>query len=403
MKNYRSYYMKKIIFLIVALGTFISPISALEIDSKRAVLYNLNENSIVYEKNKDEKTSIASLTKIMTVLVAIENISDFEQKITINVEDFKGLDELGAYQIGLKDKEIVTYDDLLYATMLASGADAARALAINISKSEKNFVNLMNQKADELNLKNTHFVNTVGLDDKNHYSTVDEVAKLLTYALKNKKFKTIFTKKTYTFTNKLHTVKNSLIRTAQAYNMDISYIKGSKTGFTSEAGRALASIAHDDKNNIDYLLVTTNAEKVPNHLNDAITIYNYYFNNYKYHTLVNKNENILTLNTKYSKLKKVNFKAEKKITKYLKNDFQKEDVKLVYSGTKIISPKNKKGEKLGNVKVMYQNEKVANIPIVLKQRISYSLLGFLFLNKYLIIAIILLFVIFIYFRKRKSH
>ena len=330
--------MKKIIFLVISLCLFISPISALEIDSKRAVLYNLNENMIVYEKNKDEKTSIASLTKIMTVLVAIENIQDFKQEITINIDDFKGLNELGAYQIGLKDKEVVTYDDLLYATMLASGADAARALAINISKSEQKFVDLMNQKAKELSLKNTHFVNTVGLDDENHYSTVDEVAQLLIQALKNEKFKTIFTKNSYTFTNKLHTVKNTLFKTAQAYNIDISYIKGSKTGFTNNAGRALASIARDDKNKIDYLLITTNAEKVPNHLNDAITVYNYYFNNYKYQTLVNKN---------------------------VSNDLQKKDIKLVYDGIETISPKNKKDEKLGNVKVMYQDKTVTSIPIIL--------------------------------------
>ena len=339
----------------------------------------------------------------MTVLVAIENIQDFKQKITINVDDFKGLNELGAYQIGLKDKEVVTYDDLLYATMLASGADAARALAINISKSEQKFVDLMNQKAKELNLKNTHFVNTVGLDDENHYSTVDEVAQLLIQALKNEKFKTIFTKNSYTFTNKLHTVKNTLFKTAQAYNIDISYIKGSKTGFTNNAGRALASIARDDKNKIDYLLITTNAEKVPNHLNDAITVYNYYFNNYKYQTLVNKNENILTLKTKYSKTKEVNFKTEKKITKYLSNDFQKKDIKLVYDGVKTISPKNKKGEKLGNVNVMYQDKTATSIPIILKQRIPYSLLGILFLNKYLFISILIILVIFIYFKKRKSH
>lgn len=95
----------------------------------------------------------------------------------------------------------VTYNDLLYGMFLASGADATRAISISISKSEEQFVELMNKKAQELNLKNTHFTNTVGLDDENHYSTLNDVAIILKGALKNKKFKEIFTTDSYTFSD----------------------------------------------------------------------------------------------------------------------------------------------------------------------------------------------------------
>ena len=100
--------MKKLIFLITTFLLFLNHSLALELNSKYAVLYNLNEEKIVYEENKDEVTSIASLTKIMTVLVALENESNLDKKVTISSLMFDGLEELGAYQIGLKNNQIVT-------------------------------------------------------------------------------------------------------------------------------------------------------------------------------------------------------------------------------------------------------------------------------------------------------
>ena len=123
--------MKKIIFTFLLLFSFF--VSALEIDSKQAILYNLNEDKIVFEKNSNEITSIASLTKIMTTIVAIENIEDLDAKVTITEKDFNGLYDasLAGFEVG----DEVTYRDLLYGTMLPSGAEASQALANNISGS----------------------------------------------------------------------------------------------------------------------------------------------------------------------------------------------------------------------------------------------------------------------------
>ena len=144
----------------------------LDITSSNAVMYNLNDNEIIYEKNKDEEVSIASLTKIMTCIVALENIDNLDEKIVLTNKDFEGLIEQNAAQAGFRVGEEVTYKDLLYGLMLPSGADAAQALARNIAGSNEEYVELMNKKVKELKLKHTHFVNTTGLDIDNHYSSV---------------------------------------------------------------------------------------------------------------------------------------------------------------------------------------------------------------------------------------
>lgn len=386
--------MKKIIIIIFTFFLFTINVNALNLSSKNIVLYNLNEDKIIYEQNKDKKTSIASLTKIMTTLVAIENIDDYNKELTIKSTMFNGLAEQNAYVIGLKNNQIVTYNDLLYGMFLASGADATRAIAISVAGSEEKYVKLMNEKAKSLGMKNTNFKNTTGLDEENQYSTVNDVAILLKEALKNKKFKEIFFTETYTFKDKTMTVKSSLKNTAKTYNYNVDYIKGAKTGYTYDAGKCLASIAIDEKNNIEYLLITTNASTDKNdayHVKDAVTIYNYYFKNYKYHNLVNKNDLLLTLKTKYSKENNIKIYAKEDIKYYLENTFKNLNVKLKYTGIDTITPNMKKGKKLGKIEVIYNNKVLSTIDIRLQKQIKFSIMEYL--KEHIKIAIISILII----------
>lgn len=396
--------MKKIIFCFLFLFCNINSVIALNLDlnSQNIILYNLNNKSIVYEQNKDQKTSIASLTKIMTVLVAIENTNDYNDKYIINSSSFADLEKKGAYTLGLKNNQEVTINDLLYGTLLASGADAARSLALYVSGTENNFIDLMNKKAQELNLKNTHFNGTVGLDDPQNYSTVEDVAIILMTALNNDKFYEIFTTDKYIFSDNTLVVNSSMRKTADAYHLDNNYILGGKTGFTQNAGRCLASIAIDKNNNIKYLLVTTNAARTPNHISDAINLYQYVFNNYKNQTLIAKNDPILTLKTQYSNTKEVSFKSPKNIIKYLPNNYAKNDIDLDYKGIQVITPKILKGQKLGVITISYQKEEITKIPIILNKQIKFSIVGFLYYYKFPIIIIgCLLIVVIIILKKRK--
>lgn len=392
--------MKKIIFTILLLFPIF--VSALEINSKHAILYNLNEDKIIFEKNSNEITSIASLTKIMTTIVAIENIEDLDAKVTITEKDFNGLYDasLAGFEVG----DEVTYRDLLYGTMLPSGAEASQALANNISGSVNVFAGLMNEKAKELGMKNTHFINTSGLDINNHYSTVYDVALLLKYCLNNKTFKTIFESTSYKTSNGELTLYSTFRYTAIKYNYKSDYILGAKTGYTDDAGKCLASIAYDQNNDILYLLVTTGANTSTDdayHIKDATNIYTYYFENYGYVNLMDENELLVSIKTKYSKNKYLNFYAKEDVSFYTKKDeFDKNKIKIIYDGVNIIDQSIKKGEKLGTVGIYYDDEYINSLDIILNDEYKFSIIYFLLQNKKITIPVILGICILIYLIKQ---
>ena len=222
--------MKKIIrqfILITMIIITTTKVHAIDINSNNAIMYNLNDDKIIYEKNSKEQVKIASLTKIMTAILTIENVNDIKEKITMPIEAYNGLN--GYVTSGIKPNETVTYEDLLYGIMLPSGADCANAVAILTTGSVENFVNKMNEKAKELNMNNTHFSNTIGKDEEN-YSSVEDVAALLKYALKNEEFYKIFTTRNYTTTNNIK-FESTIITKSEKLKLNTTNIKGSKTGY----------------------------------------------------------------------------------------------------------------------------------------------------------------------------
>lgn len=363
----------------------------LDIDSNNAILYNTKEDNIIYEKNSKEKVSIASLTKITTAIVALENIKNLDEKVTLTNADFKGLVEANAAVAGFKVGQVVTYRDLLYGLLLPSGADAAQALTRNIAGSNEKFVELMNKKAQELKLENTHYTNPTGLDDTAHYSTVNDVLTVFKYALKNNDFKEIITKTSYLTSDKQLTLKSTLSKTA---NLGMDYVKGGKTGTTDDAGLCLATLANFD--NTDFLLVTAKAEyskTIPKNFNDQKKVYEYVRDNYDYQEVVNKKDILVTLKTKYLKEDEIDFHSNKNISLYLENTFDKKDLNYKYTGKKIITIKNKKDEKIGKVDIYYQNKLLLTEDIIIKDKPNFSIIKYLFGHKIEIIVIILILVL----------
>ena len=393
-------------FFLITLLIFPTTIFALEINSKYVVMYNLNDDAIIFEKNKDEKTEIASLTKIMTCIVAIENIDNLNETVVMKSADFKGLAEANASVAGFSIGDKVTYMDLLMGLFLPSGADAALALANNIGGNEKNFVKLMNEKAKELNLSNTNFVNNTGLDTKGHYSTVSDVATLLKYALKNDTFKRIFETNEYLTTNNIK-LYSTRVSNARRYSLDISKITGSKTGYTGDAGLCLASTA--TYKNINYMLVTTGANpnyNIPYNFIDAKNIYEYYADNYDYHNIVNAGDILTEITTKPGYNTYQVYAKEDK-AKYLNNDFNIENVVYKYNGIGALSSKNKINDKLGTIDIIYNNEVLDSIDVYLDKSLRFSLLLFLTQTKLiyptiLLLVIVLLSIIIILVRKKTN-
>ena len=398
--------MKKVLSFIFIFILFMVRANAVELDvsSKNAILYNMDTEEVLYEKDADEKVSIASLTKIMTALVSIENIEDLDAQVVLTADDFDGLVEANAVTAGFTKGEVVTYRDLLYGLLLPSGADAAKALARNIAGSEENFIKMMNEKVGEMNLKNTHFSTVIGLDDDNNYSTAREVALIFKEALKNEDLKTIITTKEYTSSDGKVKFHSTIQSNAKKFEIDVPYILGGKTGTTTDAGLCLATIAKE--NDVNYMLVTLGAlydKKAPHNIEDAQTIYDYFIENYDNHMIVDKETPFTEINVKYGSKKTLKLYPTKNITKYLANDYDKNDIKYVYDGREEITAFTKKGEKLGTLEIYYQDDLIDKENIVLTESLQFSIFEFAKENIVIILSIItVLVVIVVFIFKRKK-
>jgi D-alanyl-D-alanine carboxypeptidase (penicillin-binding protein 5/6) len=251
-----------------------------KLNSPYAILISLSEDTVLMEKNSEEKIYPASLTKMMTAIVAIENLPDLQEEIRLTDATFQGLYEADASMAGFQPGEQVRAIDLLFGVMLPSGAECCIGLADQIAGSEQNFVELMNQKAVELGMNNTHFENTTGLHNKNHYTTVKDLSVLLSYALQNDTYREIFTSSSHfiTPTNKHPdgmTVSSTMFEELASQNIVGGEILGGKTGYTDEAGLCLASLAKVGSQ--EYILISAGANG--NHhteqynIIDALTVY----------------------------------------------------------------------------------------------------------------------------------
>ena len=250
------------------------------INSPYAVLMQAKGGKVIGNMKADDRIYPASMTKIMTVIVAIENLDDLDQEITLTNEMFEGLYEQDATQAGFQPGEVVRAIDLLYGAMLPSGAECCNALADTIGGSEEGFVDLMNKKAKKLGMDGTHFCDTTGLHDPDHYSTVRDIAILLKYSLRNDTFREIIESARHSsgVTN-IHpdgiTYYSTLFKNLSDTSVTGGEILGGKTGYTDEAGLCLASFAEIDGR--EYILVTAGATGntgQPLHVQDAVTIYN---------------------------------------------------------------------------------------------------------------------------------
>lgn len=230
----------------------------LDLSSKNVYLYNLTDDKEEFKFLADKKVAPASLTKIMTTIVALEHIDDLSAAAPIDVASYKEMVERNSSMAGFYGRETTSFRDLLYGTMLASGGECANSLAIDSLGSKETFVKAMNQKAEELGLKNTHFQNPDGLDEDNHYSSAKDLAMLLKYALENGHFRAIFTKTKYHSTSTNNhpdgiDIKSTVLTKAGRYDQKGFKIIGGKSGTTYEAGNCWASLV--EKNGKEYICV----------------------------------------------------------------------------------------------------------------------------------------------------
>ena len=248
-----------------------SNVEEMELNSRIALIYDRASGRILYEKNGNKQTPMASTTKIMTAIVVLEN-ANLKDTVTITSKAAG----TGGSRLGLKKNDKITVNDLLYGLMLRSGNDAAVALAIHIGGSIEGFAQMMNDKAKKMGLTNSHFVVPHGLDNEGHYTTAYELAKMADYALNVAKFKEIVSCQTATiYINGYAKVINN---TNQLLG-SVSGVYGVKTGFTNGAGRCLVSSCKRD--DLDIITVIIGADTTKMRTADTIKLIQYAYENFE--------------------------------------------------------------------------------------------------------------------------
>ena len=244
-------------------------------NSRRYIVYDRISKSMIIGKNEDIKSAMASTTKIMTTIVILEK-ADLNEKVTVSAK----AGGTGGSRLGLKRGDKASVRDLLYGLMLRSGNDAAVALAEHVGGSVKGFAELMNEKAIELGLTNTHFVTPHGLDDANHYTTALELAKLTDYAMDNETFaKIVGTKSTTIYINN----QSRQINNTNELLGVLNGVVGVKTGFTNNAGRCL--VTETKRNNMDIITIVLGADTKKDRTKDSVNLIEYTFSKYKMYNL----------------------------------------------------------------------------------------------------------------------
>lgn len=341
-----------------------------KLNSRMAVAYDRNSGTVIWGKNENKKTAMASTTKIMTAIIAIEN-SDLSEMITVS-QKAAGT---GGSRLGLKKEDKITMRDLLYGLMLVSGNDAAVAIAENVGGSVEGFAELMNAKAKELNLSNTHFVTPHGLDNPEHYTTAIELAKIADYALKNETFSKIVSTKNYTIT------KNGYPKNLTNTNELLGYLNGVtgvKTGFTNNAGRCL--VTSINRNGFEIITVVLGADTKKNRTADSINLIEYVYANYEpvnIKNIVEENFNdwcLINKNRIY-----VNKCKNRNVELYISNlehdvipinKSNKDNVVLQISSLFYLEAPVEKDDVIGTAKVLIGDEVVDVLDIRAKRRVE---------------------------------
>ncbi len=250
-------------------------------NSGGAILIERDSLRILEEKDKDKKLAMASTTKIMTAILAIEN-GNLTDLVTVS----KNASGVEGSSIWLGIGEHVTLEDLLYGLMLSSGNDAAVAIAEQISGSVDNFVSLMNEKAREIGAKNTNFVNPNGLYNKNHYTTAYDLALIAAYAMKNETFRKIVSTVYWEMPWEGHEY-NRVLKNKNRNLWEYEGSTGIKTGYTKDAGRCYVGSAMKD--GMELITVLLDDYDM---FNDSRKVMDYGFTNYQKVNIVNNGDSL---------------------------------------------------------------------------------------------------------------
>lgn len=361
--------MKKILILLLLLIS-IPLVKAEETEdlapnAKSAIMIEASTGEILFQKNKDEKLAPASMTKMMSMLLIMEEIENGNLKWNEMITTSEKASSMGGSQIFLKVGEKMTVEDLLKGVAIASGNDAVVALAERVSGSEEQFVKRMNIRAKDLGLKNTNFINATGLTADNHYSSAYDMSLIAKELVKHEKILEF----TSTYEDYLRKDTKSpfwLVNTNRLVRFKEG-VDGLKTGFTDEAGYCLTATMKKD--NMRLITVVMKEENTSKRSADTTKMLDYGFNIYMVQTILDEKTTIEKKKVELGKTLTTEIVPKENITILNKKSDEQKNITYKTNINKIIAPV-KKGDKVGTIDIIEDNNIISTIDATVKEDIA---------------------------------
>ena len=340
--------MKKIYFLLVLL---VCPFSVLALDlasnAKSAIIMEPTTGKVIFEKNSNERLEPASMTKIMTLLLTFEAIDNGKISLDDMVTISKRAADMGGSQMFLEAGSNIRLEEIIKGVSIASANDGAIALAEYIGGSVENFVDMMNKKAEDLGLSNTHFINPHGLHADNHYSSAYDMAIMASNLINHEKILN-YTSIYEDYFNKPDGSRTWLVNTNKLVRF-FKGVDGLKTGYTKEAGYCLTATAK--KNNVRYITVVMGEPSSDIRSSETTNMLNYAFNSFKLNTILDKNQELGNIYIDKSKQKTAKIVVKNPVTELISKEKEAPSYTYNLKVGKLTAPL-KAGTKVGTVEIL---------------------------------------------------
>ena len=334
-------------------------------NAKSAIMIEASTGTILYEKNKDDKLPMASMTKMMTLLLIMEEIESGNLKWNEMITTSEHAASMGGSQIFLEVGEKMSVEDLVKGICIASGNDASVAMAERIGGTEEKFVSMMNKKAKELGLSNTHFENACGLDSDNHYSSANDMSIIAKELVKHKKI--LEFSGTYEDYLRKNTEKsfwlvntNKLVRYYQG-------VDGLKTGYTKNAGYCITTTA--ERGNMRLITVVMGEPSSAIRNSGTISMLDYEFNTYEAQKIITKDSVISKQKVEFGKKDSVELTPMEDYKVLKEKSSTNKNITYQLSSNPIKAPV-KIGDKVGKIKIIENNKTIQEIDVTVKENIS---------------------------------
>ena len=359
--------MKKFMLFLILLFVFITPISAedLTLNAKSSILIEASTGKILYEKNKDERYAPASMTKMMSLVIIMDNIYNGNLRLDEMIKTSKNASGMGGSQIFLKEGEEMSVDDMLKGITIGSANDATVALAERIAGSEEAFVKIMNEYAKKLGLKNTHFKNCTGLDENDHYSSAYDMSVIARELVKHDKilkYSSIY--ETYLRSdtdNKFWLVNtNKLVRFYKG-------VDGLKTGYTDTAGYCLTATINKD--NMRVIAVVMGEDSSTTRNSEVSRLLDYAYNLYKKDTYITKEEVLGNAKVEKGNVEYANIVTVDDISIINKKEYKRGEIKFELD-LKYLKAPIKKGDVVGKIKVIENGNIISEADVTVDKNID---------------------------------